>query len=218
MSSNNFTISTKTIYNISHIAWVVVTCFLLLRIIISIVQPTDIGIPIYFTVQDAGDIAGYENQKVSIDLADGVLKFDKTYQPSLISMIAYHSKILLRLSLLVFILNQVRLILKNAIDNNPFNSLNSQRLLRIGWAILAIGILKALTVLFAQYSFDSSQLNLNQNIDCNCSDASNTGLKAGVLLGATLFNSYFFMGLITIALSRAFRTGTTLKEEIDLTI
>ena len=218
MSANNFSITTKAIYNIFHVAWILMIGLFLIMIIKTIVQPTDISVPIIFNINDAGHLTGLENSKISITNAEGLLKYDEAYQPSLMTIIAYHSKVLLKGALLLYILSQIRIILKTASKHNTFNNNNSQRLLKIGWAILAIGLLHVLTTMFSYYSFDVSHLNLDKNVDCNCSDSYKAGRKIGRTLSSALLNPSLYIGLATIALSTAFKTGSTMKEEVDLTI
>ena len=114
MNANNFTISTRAIYNIFHVAWLLMIGLFLIIIIKSIVQPTDISIPIFFNLNDAGHLTGIENSKISITDAKGLLKYNEAYQPSLMTIIVYHSKNLLKGALLLYILSQIRIILKTA--------------------------------------------------------------------------------------------------------
>ena len=134
------------------------------------------------------------------------------------TIVVYHIKSLLKGALILFILSQIRLILKSATEQNTFNNINSRRLLKVGWAILAIGILHMLATIFSYYSFDVSHLNLDKNVDCNCSASYTTGAKIGIVLRSILKSPYIYMGLATIVLSNIFTTGTNLKKEVDLTI
>ena len=52
MSSDNFTISTRAIYNIFHAAWILMIVFFLIIIVKAITQPTDISAPILFNIDD----------------------------------------------------------------------------------------------------------------------------------------------------------------------
>lgn len=218
MSSDNFAISTRAMYNIFHVAWILMIVLFLIRISITIVQPTDISIPIHFSIQDAGNVVGYENHKISITSAEGLIKYDKAYQPPMLTIIAYQFKSLFKFALIVFIFSQIRLILKNTIDLNPFNNKNSQRLYWIGLAILTIGLLKIFTMLFTYYHIDPNNLILDKSVENYRSDSFNVGYRLGKTLISSLLSPYIYMGLVTIVLSKVFTTGTTLKEQVDLTI
>jgi len=218
MSTKDFIVPTTTVYKYINFIWVVTVFIVSIKVLVTIVNPTDIQPRINYKIEEAGQISSAVNQNFSIYLGEGQVKFPKDYTPPTSMVVINHLTDLIGIGLTLFILFQIRAIVKEAIHNNPLNYKNSHRLLQIGWAIIAIGVVSSLSRLFDHYSADyilneclSHERSGIEKIDTN-------RYSFTVTLGRIISGESLLTGLLVIAISSVFKKGALMKEEADLTI
>ena len=214
MSTKNFIIPTKTIYSFIRVIWLFAVIGFLIKIMTTVAQPTNVNQPIYFSIANAEHLIEAEDKNVAI-IGSGVIESNENYHPPLSTIVLSHLKSFARGALILFILFQIKAIIENALEENPLNYQNSDRLLKIGWAILGLGILGILSLFIAEFHFG---INYAENNCSNCNEARKLGQEIGVYIGEILSETNILIGMLTIALSSVFKTGALIKEEADLTI
>jgi len=219
MSTKNFILSSNSVYMLLKAIFIFGVIGFFASILKGVAQPYNISQPIHFSIKDAGELVKNEKHKISISSARGKIRYSSEYTPPIKTLIVYHGSRIARGALILFILFQMREIAQQAVGGNPFTNKSSSRLLTMGWAVLGLAFLLVLEQFFTIYSFEGK---LNDVLASDREQAYKSGYKTGFILGNSLArltsSSYLYVGLFLIVLSNIFRTGTAMKEEVDLTI
>jgi len=207
----------KPLYHFIQFFWGISIFIAFILLLNMVIHPHEVNPPVNFSVSKAGEVIQGQTHPFSIKRAHGHVTYPEGYQPSLIDMLVYHGSKVIELLLGLFIIFQIKTMLKQTLTGNTFNTRNSQRLQWIGWTILIVGLLQYVESIYSNYYFDGT---LFLEPISNWRDKSFSH-QSGYVLGwsfAFLSSPFFLAGFSALILSLVFKEGTTLKEEADLTI
>jgi hypothetical protein len=160
------------------------------------------GIPVAFTLDDGthpirAPALGIEH--AWIERSRGSLKFPARRGPFFTASVAI---LLGAVGLFLWVLAQLRSLLRTVRDGQPFVPANVSRVRRIGWALI-LGDLAGSAILFFERTYVARHFSA-------------TGLTFSA--GPELNTTAIICGLIILVIAEVFREGTRLDEERSLTI
>ena len=207
----------KPMYHFIQFLWgisIFVGIFLLVNILSN---SHNVRPPVNFKVSKAGEVVQSQTFPFTIERAYGHISYPEGYQPPTLDLLIYHGSEIIEFLLSLFILFQIKTMTKQTLTGHTFNTRNSQRLQWIGWTILVLGLFSYIESIYSHYHFDGT-LFVESITDWK--DKSKA-YQSGYWLGRAfrfLNSPFLWAGLSTLVLSLVFKEGTTLKEEVDLTI
>jgi hypothetical protein len=187
---------------------------IILIIISSISNPSQLEIPIHYEISNIGSIQLDNGEKNDVLLAngDGFLKYESSKNIPFTSLSALNIFIKISFAIGSFYIYFLLLkIVKSTIDKRPFSTENANRMKWIGYILILTGFLSG--------SFDMIALfHLNDSFESSIIEQNFSSYNIGRTIGQTLFNKGILSGLFALLVAQILNYGIELKEETALTI